>query len=603
MNWTTRFLPVLALAVLALLVASPLLLGNRADAQQTPTLYLYSFGNLNPSQAYVGEGGTETFYISLIPAPANNVTATATITSGSSHATVSAGGTLTFTPSSYTNQVVEVDGTEDAATTELDSATLRVTTTSTDPAYNGLTLNQAIKVVDNDVATTVRLDNAGPATITEGNQVLEVGITASRRAPATVWPKITLTELTGSFTKDDDLGTYGILYDPIPVGGTKGKITFTTFDDNLVEQDATATATLTVTNAGSNISVDSTRNSFVLKHLDDDHRIAQIRVIKVNDDGTLEHALILHRNSDFPVDVHFLYKDPDTEDYKLPAPADETFIRELEHDLDDYEGFVIQTPAGFERTNPWIDLTDSRVEVIGHGDSIREKGQGQGQGQGDSQQQGQACQLPSDRITVDEVTGWRDALDPNRAAAGIKRWNQVLAALGEETGESAMTATRAREIADWLNNKRWDRTARTLEAMADCDAPTPAPTATPAPTPAPTATPTPEPTATPAPTPPPTPAPTATPTPEPTATPAPAACELPSDRITVSEVTGWRDALDPNKAAAGIKRWNRVLAALGEETGESAMTATQARNVANWLKNNRWDRTARTLEAMAKCDN
>ena len=94
------------------------------------------------------------------------------------------------------------------------------------------------------------------------------------------------------------------------------------------------------------------------------------------------------------------------------------------------------------------------------------------------------------------------------------------------------------------------------------------------------------------------------PAPTPTPTPAPQACNLPADAITVAEVTGWRDALDPNRAAAGIKRWNRVLEAFGVDTaaGVTPMTATQARGVANWLKNTRWDRTARTLEAMAKCN-
>ena len=32
------------------------------------------------------------------------------------------------------------------------------------------------------------------------------------------------------------------------------------------------------------------------------------------------------------------------------------------------------------------------------------------------------------------------------------------------------------------------------------------------------------------------------------------------------------------------------------------VTAEQARQVADWLKNTRWDRTARTLEAMAQCN-
>ena len=80
---------------------------------------------------------------------------------------------------------------------------------------------------------------------------------------------------------------------------------------------------------------------------------------------------------------------------------------------------------------------------------------------------------------------------------------------------------------------------------------------------------------------------------------------LPDDAITVDEVTGWRDALDADKAAPGIKRWNRVLEAFGVDTGAgvSPMPATLAWEVANWLKNTRWDRTARTLEALEQCQN
>ncbi len=102
----------------------------------------------------------------------------------------------------------------------------------------------------------------------------------------------------------------------------------------------------------------------------------------------------------------------------------------------------------------------------------------------------------------------------------------------------------------------------------------------------------------------PTPTPAQAPAPTPTPTPTPQACNLPADAITVTEVTGWRDALDPNRAAAGIKRWNRVLEAFSVDTGAgvSPMSATLAREVANWLKNDRWDRTSRTLEAMAQCD-
>ena len=79
---------------------------------------------------------------------------------------------------------------------------------------------------------------------------------------------------------------------------------------------------------------------------------------------------------------------------------------------------------------------------------------------------------------------------------------------------------------------------------------------------------------------------------------------LPSDAVTIAEITGWRDALDPTRAAAGIKRFNRVLATLGVDTGETPMTVQQAQAVSNWLNNTRWDRIARTLAAIeqSQCD-
>ncbi|WP_420436406.1 PEP/pyruvate-binding domain-containing protein [Candidatus Poriferisocius sp.] len=78
---------------------------------------------------------------------------------------------------------------------------------------------------------------------------------------------------------------------------------------------------------------------------------------------------------------------------------------------------------------------------------------------------------------------------------------------------------------------------------------------------------------------------------------------LPDDAVTVSEVTGWRDALSA-AAWAGVKRFNRVLAALGTDTGHTPMTADQAQGVADWLGNTRWDRISRTLAALeqAQCD-
>ena len=73
---------------------------------------------------------------------------------------------------------------------------------------------------------------------------------------------------------------------------------------------------------------------------------------------------------------------------------------------------------------------------------------------------------------------------------------------------------------------------------------------------------------------------------------------LPSDAITVSEVETWRDEYSHDEH---VSRWNRVLAALGEDSGEEAMTADQARDIKSRIDNSRWDRTVRTLDALEQC--
>ncbi len=81
----------------------------------------------------------------------------------------------------------------------------------------------------------------------------------------------------------------------------------------------------------------------------------------------------------------------------------------------------------------------------------------------------------------------------------------------------------------------------------------------------------------------------------------PAVCvpSLPSDAVTVSEVTGWRNQYSH---AEHQQRWDRVLAALGTDTGETAMTVADAQTVKAQIDNSRWDRTVRTLQALEQCD-
>ncbi len=105
-----------------------------------------------------------------------------------------------------------------------------------------------------------------------------------------------------------------------------------------------------------------------------------------------------------------------------------------------------------------------------------------------------ASSPPSDAVTVSVVTGWRDG---HSAAAHVKRWNQVLAALGVETGESKMTVQQSRANESKFMYSRWDRVTRTLEALEQCNInnppPPPPPPADPPPPPPPPADPPPPP--------------------------------------------------------------------------------------------------------------
>ncbi len=74
--------------------------------------------------------------------------------------------------------------------------------------------------------------------------------------------------------------------------------------------------------------------------------------------------------------------------------------------------------------------------------------------------------------------------------------------------------------------------------------------------------------------------------------------QLPTDAVTVDEVQGWRDA---NNNPDHVRRWNRVLAALGVDTGESDMTVAESKALETVYLKSRWERTTRTLAAIDIC--
>ena len=74
--------------------------------------------------------------------------------------------------------------------------------------------------------------------------------------------------------------------------------------------------------------------------------------------------------------------------------------------------------------------------------------------------------------------------------------------------------------------------------------------------------------------------------------------QLPTDAVTVDEVKGWRDA---NNNPNHVRRWNRVLAALGVDTGETKLTAAESKELETLFTASRWERTTRTLAAIEIC--
>ena len=802
----------------------------RDDDQKATGLYLR--GGLsgpptdNNGAFLIGEGNSATLVFGLTEAPTAVVNADASISSGGHTASITSGANNQIakhdncysrcnwrvefrysynTPANSTlnGARVVIMATEDIATVPTDDVTLRIALRSDDKNYDGAVFEYPIKIIDNEQPISVGLVSTSAVNLPESHHGrIRLAVRASHPVSTEVTPQLTWPDPsdTGHFTPEQEID---IAVEPIPVGGTMGYIYLDAKDDNIAEVEASATATLGLMNPPANVTVDENRNTFLLRHSDDDN--LNIRLIERRDtkgtpndtsDDTFTPTLYFTRPLDYALEI-FLKGHNSSDNRTLGIPSTVTqnnpnLTKPHEYTihggLDPYSAIVARTLGEnytfFDRqaivVSDGIQLIDhdDDIPVIGpplqpQSDEVSPQGEvhdaltlGTGGGNslndrvsavsvsdvtadgftlGWSAANGadsyrvrywqdenavtgvpvagttykvtgldaeteysaqilavvngsvstnksssvitvttaaapapaaaaevEACNLPSDAISVAEVTGWRDALDPIRAAAGVKRWNRILATLGENTGETAMTTAQAKAVSNWLKNTRWDRTARTLEAMDQCDEP--APQATPPPPPTPeisiasdgdvtegtaasftiSASPTPAAdlsvnvsvsqsgdygvttgaktitiptsgsytltvattddstdeadgsvTAT-----------VSSGTGYTVSTSASAAtaavfdnddppsiCNLPADAITVTEVTGWRDALDTTKAAAGIKRWNRVLATLGVDTGEKPMSAALAQAVSNWLKNTRWDRTARTLDAMEQCNN
>ena len=385
------------------------------------------------------------------------------------------------------------------------------------------------------------------------------------------------------------------------VGATNAATgTVTDKDDNIAEVEASATAILSLEETVANVTVDENRNTFLLRHSDDDN--LNIRLIKRYDDkgttdttdDTVSYAVYFTRPMDYAIEVFLKGKDS-ADDRTLSIPstvsqANPNLTKPHEYTihggLDQYSAIVVRTLGEnytfFDRQA--IVVSDG-IQLIDHDDDIPVIGpplqtqsdeaspQGEvhdaltlGTGGGNSLNERVSAVSVSD-VTADGFTlGWSAANGAD--SYEVRYWQDENAVTGVPVAGTSYTVTGldaeteySTQILAVVNGSVSTNKSSSVITVTTAAAASPTPT------------------------------------------PAPQACNLLSDAISVAEVTGWRDALDTTKAAAGIKRWNRVLATLGVETGEQPMSADLAQAVSNWLKNTRWDRTARTLDAIEQCDN
>ncbi len=329
-------------------------------------------GKEGPSDFYVAEGGVGTLRVSL-NGPTADVVGTVTVTGGGQHLTITSGASLLFTPTSYQDKVVTLQGAEDSATNPEDTVNLRIQLSSTDSEYNNRTFNQRVRVLDNDTEITIRMQTTSVRDA-EGNGAYKVYFGTNRRSPVEIpaaLMDVAFTSTAGDFTACDERGVNPICpgdwdmdwqIQPISVGGNRGYVWMTSRDDNRVERDTTATGRLSLSGALPNISVDTGRNTFTVHHTDDDG----LRAI-IYRDARRGHVLHFSKPRDFDLTLELQAKDG-------PNPPPQTLGPDIRQvvlgDLDALSGIVLRTPSGFRISRSgWFRGADGIV-LLAHNDGV-----------------------------------------------------------------------------------------------------------------------------------------------------------------------------------------------------------------------------------------
>ena len=387
------------------------------------------------------EGGVATFTISANPAPAAALsvavavsqTGDVGVTPGSQTVTIPTSGSATLTVATTNDSAEEADG----------SVTV-IVASGQDYTVSSTAGSATVAVSDDDVPEISITAGSG---VTEGGNA-SFTVTASPAPAAALSVSVNVAQS----------GDYGVSTGPqtvtIPTTGS-ATLTVATSDDSVDETDGSVTATV---NTGTGYTVSATAGSARVAVSDDD--VSEIGITAGS--GVTEGG-----NASFTVSAD-------------PAPSVALSVSVAVSQTGDYgvatgsQTVTIPTSGSYTLTiatsDDSVDEADGSVTVTvntGSGYTVSATAGSATVAVSDDDDPPQTCtpNLPADAITVSEVKTWRGDYSH---AAHVSRWNRVLAALGEDTGESAMSADDARTIKQQFDNSRWDRTVRTLDAMEQC---------------------------------------------------------------------------------------------------------------------------------------
>ena len=312
---------------------------------------------------YIAEGDSGDLLISLNPAPTGNVTAQATVISGSNHASISTGNSLTFTPTDYSEKKISILGTEDTAVDELDTVVVRITLTSSDAQYNNKTYEKIVKIVDNDTPIVISFTEPTSIKTSESGGIFKVYFTSNQRTPKHIPSEafsLTLTDIVGDFIakRSDSVNTDSYSFEwstsSIEIGENSGYLNIDMKDDDVVEQDATATATLSLEDAFGTVSPD--HNTLHFTHTDDDQ--TSFEVEKSGD----VYYLSTKKNRSFPIQIEYKVKSGFT-----PPPdtlRGQQKKIELPQGFHNFESITLRTQDDLYFTQKWYEISPADVDII-----------------------------------------------------------------------------------------------------------------------------------------------------------------------------------------------------------------------------------------------